>query len=252
MENDNEFEDVSDIDSLNTEDELNEDDFNELFKKININDHKEVQAHGFIWEKDLLKHVYGATDDELKKIKYTNKDDLPGNLNKLEPGVIISVKTSGSNSIAMGDAKRVFESLMSDKKIHLVIIQYKQEGLYKKLKQIYEIDMTKSKDEMFGSITINEINKLITEVRNVPHKRSPTPEEYDKMYNLRNEIEKKTKLIGLDIKCNSQQSRLQCSFKLIEFIKTYPKRLIAKSDNGNFRGGKINEKIKSDKRKFNL
>ena len=30
---------------------------------------REIQAHGFLWEKELLLNVYGATPEELKEIK---------------------------------------------------------------------------------------------------------------------------------------------------------------------------------------
>ncbi len=54
---------------------------------------KEVQSHGFRWEKDIVINVYGALIDELSKIKYTNKVDLPCNLNRLDR-CDLSVKTS--------------------------------------------------------------------------------------------------------------------------------------------------------------
>ena len=56
----------------------------------------EVQKHGFTWEKELLRNVYGATTEEMQAIPYTNKSDLPGALNRLAPGCDISIKTSGN------------------------------------------------------------------------------------------------------------------------------------------------------------
>ena len=58
--------------------------------------------------------------------------------------------------------------------------------------------------------------------------------------------------IHLDIKCNSQQSRLQCSFNHFqEFLAKNPDRIIAQSSSGSFRGGSITEEIASGRRTFN-
>ena len=54
---------------------------------------KEVQSHGFSWEKEIIMNVYGATSEELKEIKYNSKMDLPSKFNHLD-NCDISVKTS--------------------------------------------------------------------------------------------------------------------------------------------------------------
>jgi len=56
---------------------------------------KEVQAHGFSWEKEIIRNVYHATTEELAQIKYTSKLDLPAKLNHLD-GCDVSVKTTCS------------------------------------------------------------------------------------------------------------------------------------------------------------
>ena len=69
----------------------------------------EVQKHGFLWEKEILKNR-GVTEDELQSIKYTSKMDLPANLDRLDNSNI-SVKTTNSpNTVCMGDCLRVFDS----------------------------------------------------------------------------------------------------------------------------------------------
>jgi len=54
------------------------------------------------------------------------------------------------------------------------------------------------------------------------------------------------------IKCNSQQSRLQCSFNEFQrFIRENPSKVITKSNTNNFRGGMITSEITSSRRRFN-
>ena len=75
---------------------------------------KEVQSHGFSWEKDIMTNVYHATPDELKQIKYNSKTDLPATINHLD-GCDVSIKTSCSpNAVCMADcpAFAIFERRM--------------------------------------------------------------------------------------------------------------------------------------------
>jgi hypothetical protein len=69
------------------------------------------------------------------------------------------------------------------------------------------------------------------------------------MYIMRDNLQMMSGAIHLDIKCNSSQSRLQCSFnRFQEFIEKNPKKLVAKSNNNEFRGGTISACITSFRR----
>ena len=86
-------------------------------------------------------------------------------------------------------------------------------------------------------------------MKEVPQKRKPTPEEYSAMYAVRDELQPFSGAIHLDIKCNSTQSRLQCSFNHFQdFLEKNPERIIAQSGSGSFRGGSITEEIASPRR----
>ena len=88
---------------------------------------KEVQAHGFSWEKELICNIYGAKEEELKEIKYNSKMDLPANLNRLDK-CDVSVKTSCSqNAVCMADCLRVFDAVSSGKPIHMIVVHYNQD-----------------------------------------------------------------------------------------------------------------------------
>jgi hypothetical protein len=214
---------------------------------------KEVQAHGFSWEKETITNIYHATNEELKEIKYTGKTDLPAKFNRLD-NCDISVKTTGSkNAVCMGDCLRVFDAMGSGKPIHMVVIHYIQDDTtnQKKVANIIEIDLTNSRDLLFGTLTRSQIEDIDKAVKSVPQKRKPTEEEYKKMYSIRDSMQELSGAIHLDIKCNSTQSRLQCSFNHFQqFIEKNPSKIIAKSDTNEFRGGSISSHIASSRRVF--
>ena len=69
------------------------------------------------------------------------------------------------------------------------------------------------------------------------------------MYIMRDNLQMLSGAIHLDIKCNSSQSRLQCSFnRFQEFVEQNPKKIIAKSNTNKFRGGTISACITSFRR----
>jgi hypothetical protein len=214
---------------------------------------KEVQAHGFSWENETITNIYHATNEELKEIKYTGKTDLPAKFNRLD-NCDISVKTTGSkNAVCMGDCLRVFDAMGSGKPIHMVVIHYIQDDTtnQKKVTNIIEIDLTNSRDLLFGTLTRSQIEDIDKAVKSVPQKRKPTEEEYKKMYSIRDSMQELSGAIHLDIKCNSTQSRLQCSFNHFQqFIEKNPSKIIAKSDTNEFRGGSISSHIASSRRVF--
>lgn len=210
----------------------------------------EVQSHGLSWEKDIKMNVYGCTPEELKQIKYDSKIDLEASMNHLDH-CDLSVKTTcKQNTVCMADCLRLYDMVSSDKPFHMVVIHYIQEEDMKRVYTIVEVDLTNSCDLLFGHLTRIQIEELDKLVKSVPQKRKPTKEEYDKMYALRDSF--KTNAIHLDIKCNSTQSRLQCSLNRFQtFLEQYPLRIVSKSNTNEFRGGTISSQLKSSRRKFN-
>ena len=121
----------------------------------------------------------------------------------------------------------------------------------KRVTKIVEVDLTSSGSELFGGLTRAEIDSLDKAVKAVPQKRKPTEEEYNTMYTLRNQLQPKSNAMHLDIKCNSTQSRLQCSFNHFQkFLSDHPGRIIAQSDTCVFRGGCISAEISGSRRVF--
>jgi len=213
----------------------------------------EVQKHGFIWEKEIIRNILNVSDTELKKIKYTSKMDLPSALNKLD-GCDVSIKTTGSpNTVCMGDCLRVYDSICSGKSLHLIVVTYKQDDVNnkKKLMEIIQVNITGLKDELFGGIKREDIEELDKVVKRVPQNRKPTPEEHATMYSIQNILKGNMRAIYPNIKCDSKQSRLQCSFNgFREFIERNPDKVIAQSNTNEFRGGVISLELESGRRKL--
>ena len=197
--------------------------------------------------------VYRATNDEVNGIKYTSHVDLPANINRLDH-CDVSVKTSCSlNAVCMADCLRVFDAVSSGRPIHMVVIHYIQNGTEqtKTVSRITEIDLTDSRDLLFGALTRAQVEELDRAVKSVPPKRKPTEDEHHRMYSLRNSLQPLSGAIHLDIKCNSTQSRLQCSFnRFQQFIERAPTKVVACSRTNQFRGGAITYQITSPRRAF--
>jgi hypothetical protein len=211
----------------------------------------EVQGHGFALQYMILRSIYLAKDAELKTIGYTSAIDLPAEFNRLD-GVPLSIKTTSSaNTVCMGDCLRIYDETSSTTPLHMTVIQHKQVGSKKAIVKITESNLTNSGALLFGTVTRAEIEELVRLVKAVPQKRKPTPEEHAQMYALRDRLQKKSGAILFNIKCNSTQSRLQCSFNQFKkFIEENPSRIIAESTTGTFRGGAILQEIESGPRTF--
>jgi len=212
----------------------------------------EVQQHGKIWEEAILL-VYGATREELKQIKYTSKMDLPREFNRLNQ-VDLSIKcTCHMNIVCMADALRTFDAVSSGEPLHMIVVMYVQndDTNTKKLVRIIEVDLTNSREILFGTLTRQQVEDVDRAVKSIPQRRRPTPEEHVQMYSVRDASQSLSGAIQLNIKCNSTQSRLQCSFNQFQkFLDENPARIIAQSSNSTFRGHDVIAEISSGRRRF--
>ncbi len=210
-----------------------------------------TQAHGFSIEKDIMRTIYHMTEEEIKSIPYTSKVDIPANLNRLDH-CDVSIKAScNPHMVCMADGLRFYDSVRSGNPIHMIVVHYCQIGDIKKIVTITEVDLTDSCEALFGSLTRADIETLDRAVKAVPQKKKPTEEERKTMYDIRDSLQKQSSAIHLDIKCNSTQSRLQCSFnRFQQFLETHPTRIVAKSNTHEFRGGALSPEIVSSRRVF--
>ncbi len=218
-----------------------------MSSRENKTSRKEVQLHGLIWQDELMLHTYRATREETDTIPYTSDIDLPAEYNRLDQ-CDLSIKTTGSNTVCMADCLRQFDLVSSGKPIHMVVIHYKQKGNTKNILSITEIDLTNSAQLLFGSLTRMQIECLVSLVKKVPSNRKPTKTEHGHMYELKDALQQLSGAMCLNIKCNSTQSRLQCSLRCFQqFVEDHPERVIAKGTH-QFRGGSITPQLVSSRR----
>lgn len=214
----------------------------------------ESQGHGFMVEQMLLKEVFHLTDEEIKGIPYTAVHDLPAHLNRVDH-VDVSIKTTvRQNAVDMGYPLRIYDWIASGKPLHIIVVICTQDDSrnVKNVKTIVELDLTGRLKELFGSVTREEIDALDKCVKAVPQKRKPTDEEYAAMYALQKEMKKKMGALYINIKCDSEQSRIQCAFnKFQTVLKDYSSWIVAQSDTCVFRGGTIAREITSGRRQRN-
>ena len=211
----------------------------------------ENQAHGKSWEKDIALNVFKVTE---APSSHTARHDISGQLNRLDNGVNVSIKTTGSDTICMGDVCRVYENVGNGEPIHMVVIMYSQINGIKKRERIIEIDLTNSRELLFGTAIIDEINELVAYVKSIPKNVHVSAEHSDTYIWMANDISTRHGgCISYNPKVDSKaQRRVQCSISnFSNFVKEHPERIIAESQTGEFRGGSIAEEIVSPPRERN-
>jgi len=213
----------------------------------------ESQAHGKSWEDDIKSYIFFLTKEECDSIMHSARHDIPGELNRLDNGVNISIKTTGSDTVCMGDVRRMYENVGNGERYHMVVIMYKQNSkTTKKIYRIIEIDLTNSRELLFGTATIEEINELVAYVKSIP--KDVTSAHRATYKRMAQDISAKNGgYISYAPKVDSKgQRRVQCCIpKFSKFVKEHPERIIVESQSGEFRGGTITEVIVSPPRQRN-
>ncbi len=210
----------------------------------------ESQKHGFVWQNDMMAKVYKIPQAVIASEKYTAAHDVPAAHNGLDH-VDLSIKTTGNaKRVDMGDALRIFDTVSSGSKFHMTVIHWVQDGGKKCLVSITEIDLTNSKELLFGTLTREEIVALDSAVKAFPKGCSAKDPTCAPITALCESLSAKSGAIQLNKKIDSKsQRRLQCSFNNFSgFVAAHPELLIASSTTGEFRGGAIQECIDSSSR----
>lgn len=217
----------------------------------------EVQSHGLLWEKEMLRNVYRATQEEIDSIGYTNGIDLPSQYNRLD-NCNLSIKTTcRKQSVCMADCLRLYD-LLDGVNYHMVDIRYIHDDktATKNIDSITEIDLTNKRSLLFGTVTRDQLKELDEEIKRIP-KNQTRSEETEKKYKnlltiLRRQIAESSGKIQLNPKIDSgNQRRLQCTVnykKLQELIEQNPVIVVSKSSSNDFRGGSITKQIPSSRR----
>jgi hypothetical protein len=200
----------------------------------------ESQAHGFILQDLLFTEIYGATKEELDAIVYTAKLDLPGELNRMDPGITISCKvTCNINRVDMADCLRVYDGIREGGSYHMLVAIYIQDDTTttKRITELVEIDLLSTTEALFGTVSREEIAALESAIKAVPRGRAPTADEKKAIYTLRDGLHTKIGALQLAPKMDSKgQRRLQCSFNRFQhFLSEYAHRVVARGSPSSFR-----------------
>ena len=181
------------------------------------------QQAGFEFQKIIEKEVF-----ELEDIgqSYTATHDIPKDKNKFNSIENISIKSSGSQTICMGDPLRIFD-YPTDEKHTAICVYYQQIGNNKTINKIIEFSLD-NKVELFGDVTRDEIVKLIENIRAVPQGLSKEElNKHRKTLNNRTKELSKWCAVRFNSKIDSKsQRRLQCS------LTSIPESIIQQSENG--------------------
>lgn len=206
----------------------------ESFLKIyNFN---QTQSHGFIWENEIREKVF-----KLKPcVNDTRKYDIPKIENRFNRNENISIKTTSSDNVYCGDVLRFYKSSETT----MIILKYKQQGVYKRINEIIEINLEqKLKNILFGNIPIEPLKQYVEAVKNIPKGKV-----LNKDYKIqKNKLEKDfNMMISISPKVDSKtQRRVQCSFSLKDIDTEF---IITKTDQPIVRGVCICKSIFSKKR----
>jgi hypothetical protein len=201
----------------------------------------ESQAHGFTWETFIKESIYKVAD----KASYTRKNDIDSNENTID-NCAVSIKTSGSVSVDMGDARRIFQGTSSGEPLRMILIQYTQDETYKNLKAVLEVDLTGAWQELFGDVTYEEISRFHETLKEIPAGQVKNKDYLA----ISDSLNMKMGALSVRPKVDSKnQRRLQCSFKNIDdFCQIYPGRLLYKNTEGVLKGMQIVTSILSGRR----
>lgn len=165
----------------------------------------ENQQHGSLWESEIKTNVFGIVGPD----PYTAVHDIPRARNTLNPNENVSIKTTGSGTLCMGDALRVF-AYEPGVEHTCIVIRYVQNAEQKTLTHVYELDLMQ-RDVLWGSVTKEDIESFVALVRSMPP-NCRIPEIDQAIIQKKKELNAKSGAIRFNPKIDSKgQRRLQCS-----------------------------------------
>ena len=200
------------------------------------------QQHGFTWEDEIKNNVFHVVD----RVGYTAIDDIPESFNNGTPA---SIKTYGASTVFFSDAIRMFQNTGREK-YEAICLHYDQEDETKTLTHIAEVDLSASRNLLFGEITLLELQALDREIKSLP-KGKLTDEARAAIHAHKDRLNAKSGWMKLSPKMDSgSQRRLQCSLpKFPTFLSENSARILYQTKDGKLRGVQLTKTIESGKRK---
>ena len=206
-----------------------------------------VQNHGKIWENEILRKVYEISPSN---IPYTSVHDIPKKSNKFT-GYNVSIKATGTNKVDFGDAMRIYDTAEKGSPLESIIIKYKQQGDKKKIAQILRLDLTNSKNKLFG--TLPNIRERIQTLTTLVKENNPSYKSYAKQ--LQTDMKKSGSFLTIAPKIGNAEKkrsgRVQISLSNVEnYTKKYPESVIEQT-HCSIHGCNITSELTSGRRVLN-
>jgi hypothetical protein len=185
------------------------------------------QQNGHDFDNEI-KNIYNVHD-----VSYTSPHDIPEEFND---GIPASVKSSVGDTCDCGDALRMFNNSKLDK-YQMIRGRFEQVGGQKHLREVHLIDLSKSTEILWGTITHDDVVALSELTKTY----RPGNEDVRKaVHSMKDELNKKSGLMQFRPKMDSQQRRLQCSIpKWTDFVRLNPTRVLEHTTTGLFRGTQL-------------
>lgn len=199
----------------------------------------ESQLHGNLFEDDIKQKVFGNPP----RASYTAPHDVDRCHNPLNSNENISVKSTGSSTVCMASALRVY-GYEEGVEHTAIVVQYKQQDDKKILTHVYELDLMQ-RELLYGRVTQQDIEELDALVRSMPlFQRVP---EIDRAITAKKkELNAKSGIMRFNPKIDSEkQRRLQCS---IPKFASYPSLVKSVTTEPVVRGVQIISSIDSGRR----
>jgi len=165
----------------------------------------ENQLHGFTWETEIKTTVFGLD----AAAPYTAVHDIDRSQNRFDANENISIKTTGSSTVCMGDALRILD--YEPGAMHTaIVVQYEQREDSKFVVCVYELDLGQ-RELLWGRVTREDVVELDALVRSMPHGQR-VPGIDAAITAKKTELNARSGLLKFNPKIDSKtQRRLQCS-----------------------------------------
>ena len=193
----------------------------------------ESQKHGFDIERIILRDVFKVAEGT--RISYTSKDDLPCGLNSLNPGEAISIKTTMSKSVDMGNPFSIFSC---ETPTTLIVVRLRQTSpTTKTIESVTEIDLLRAKSYLFGTVSQADLDDLNAATKAIPPGRQPAAIKAP-AHAKKEALNAASGAIAFRVKVDSKtQRRIQCSFPdFPAFCAAHPDVVLSHSATPSLRG----------------
>lgn len=199
----------------------------------------ENQQHGFLWESEIKTNAFGLTGPD----PYTAVHDVDRSRNTLNPNENVSIKTTGSDTICMGDPLRIF-NYETGVEHTAIVIKFEQREEQKVLTHVYELDLMQ-RQVLWGDVTEEDIKALSDLVRSMP-RDTRVPEIDRAIKEKKKQLNAKSGAVRFNPKIDGHgQRRLQCT---IPKFPSYPALIKTVSTEPVVRGAAIAPSVLTGRR----